>query len=264
MAQLDADRIASLLDRPEAWNVHVADEVSSTNDDVLAVPPTGVDALGAVLFAERQSAGRGRRGNPWFSGPPESNLIFSCRVQPRWPMPTWGRLTHLTALALKRALDDYPPARPLVKWPNDLYLGRAKVAGILTETKLRSGHEAIGVIGVGMNVNVLKEELPEEIRDLATSLREVTGMGVDREGLAATILDALTEVLSSSPDDFTSYLDELRGAHYLLGQTIRARLGESSIEGKAIDLGPEGELVIETSVGKREILTSADEVRLTH
>ncbi len=258
---LDAEGIAAALEREDAWAIHVVDEVTSTNDAVLNLS-VGSGTVGTVLFAERQSAGRGRRGNMWFGGPPESNLLFSCRVQPAWPRRDWGRLTHLTALALKRAIECYPPASPLVKWPNDLYLGDRKVSGILAETKMQGGGKASAVIGVGMNVNVQQDELPLEIRDLATSLREVTGTWIDRESLAAGILDAFTELLTSPADVFSEHLVELKEAHYLLGKPVRVRLGAETIEGTAIDLGTEGELVLEMSQGETRVLTSADEVRV--
>ena len=260
-AVLDAESVGVALERKDAWSIHVTDEVASTNDAVLDLP-VGSETVGTVLFAERQTAGRGRRGNVWFGGPPESNLLFSCRVRPAWPLRDWGRLTHLTALALKRALEGYPPASPLVKWPNDLYLGDRKVSGILAETKMQGGGEASAVIGVGVNVNVQQDELPEEIRDLATSLREVTGTWIDRVGFAAGILDRLSDILSSPAEAFAKQLAELKKAHYLLGKPVRARLGVKIIEGTAIDLGSEGELVLDVGGGKRCLLASTDEVRV--
>ncbi|MDC0504500.1 hypothetical protein OAN94_09505, partial [Verrucomicrobiales bacterium] len=73
---LDAESVGAALEREDAWSIHVTDEVASTNDAVLDLP-VGSETVGTVLFAERQTAGRGRRGNVWFGGPPESNLLFS-------------------------------------------------------------------------------------------------------------------------------------------------------------------------------------------
>ena len=257
---LDADGIRQHLKQPEAWEIHIAEEVSSTNDAVLRLPPAS-DQASTVLFAESQTAGRGRRGNAWSSGPFGSNLLFSCLVHPNWPPVLWGRLTHVMALVLKRALDNYPPAQPLVKWPNDLYLGDQKVSGILVETEVRGEGHAHAVIGVGINVNVTEDEIPQELRGQATSLRAVTRTWVDREMLASTILDGLAEALASAPETFPSILAELKTSHYLIGKPIRARVGEGTVEGIAVDLGSEGELVIETSEGRRKHLTSVDEVR---
>ena len=262
MASLDTDAIKALMALPEAWDVRMVESCESTNDAVLTLPKTTNGAVGSVLFTERQLAGRGRRGNVWFSGPPESNLIFSCRVSPPWPLPQWVRLTHLTTLALTRALDGYPPALPLVKWPNDIYLGKRKLSGILTETHVRGAGEAVAVIGLGVNVNVLHEEIPEEIPPMATSLREVTGTWIDREALAARVLDALAEILMANPEQFLEFLAELRAAHYLLGKEVRARTCNGLLEGKAVDLGPEGELILQLADGAHLTVSSADEVRL--
>ena len=258
---LEADGIRAHLEHGEAWQIHVAQEVTSTNDAVLALP-RGEGSLGVVLFAESQTTGRGRRGTAWFSGPAGSNLSFSCALRPPWPAGCWGRLTHVTALALKRALEAYPPVCPLVKWPNDVYLGEGKVAGILTETERRGRSPALAVVGVGINVNLAPDDLPQSLRDEATSLRAETNTWIDREILAGSILDGLAEVYTAPANDFVAVLDELRSAHCLLGKTVCVRTGHDTIEGLAVDLGPEGELIIEAADGQREKLASADEVRI--
>lgn len=260
MARLDRDAIRECLAQSSAWQIHVADEVSSTNDAVLALLGEQVTEP-VVLFAERQTAGRGRRGKAWFGGAPECNLLFSCAVPLGWPAPLWSRLTHVTALALKRAFEAFPQIQPRVKWPNDVYLGDKKVAGILVETEMRAEGKSVAVIGVGINVNVGHDEIPEPLRGLATSLRAETQTWIDREHLAGSILDALNEALKGLEGSFESMLDELRGSHYLLGRAVRAQRGEDSLEGMAIGLGPEGELMLETSEGKLMMLSSADEVR---
>jgi BirA family biotin operon repressor/biotin-[acetyl-CoA-carboxylase] ligase len=248
------------MTRGDAWSIHVADEVPSTNDAVLQLP-WKPDEVGVVLFAERQTAGRGRRGNAWFGGPSGANLLFSCAVRPQLPVVHWSRLTHGTALALKRVLESYPTLKPLVKWPNDIYLKERKVAGILVETETRDDATGVAVIGVGLNVNGAEEDLPPEIRSQATSLRAETATWVDREGLAGALLDALTQVLTELPQAFGEVLEEVKASHYLLHRTVRARLGEGCVEGRVIDLGPEGELILEGDGGRRQVVTSADEVR---
>ncbi len=264
--RLDPDGIRHGMASADAWDIHVVDEVDSTNDGVLHVLPAADEAeagmLGSVLFAEEQTAGRGRRGHAWFSGPAGSNLLFSCAVRPRWPIRYWGRLTHVTALALKRALDGIAMAQPLVKWPNDVYVNDRKVSGILVETEMRGAGEALAVIGIGINVNVSAGEIPEDLQGLATSLRAETGTWIDRERLAGTILDGLAECLRASEDAFDGVLDELREAHYLLGRRVRVRTGQVVEVGQAIDLGPEGELIVEWPGGDCRPLSSADEVRL--
>lgn len=258
---LDPDGIRHHLADAGAWEIHVASEVESTNDAVLTFSREK-GSMGSVLFAEKQSAGRGRRGNVWSSGAPGSDLLFSCAVRPPGPAASWSRLTHVTALALKRAFERYPPVRPLVKWPNDIYVKEKKVSGILVETEMCGTNHGVAVIGIGVNVNGSLDDLPSEFRSRATSLRAETQTLINREMLAAHILDHLTESLRLLPGKFHRVIEELREAHYLLGKPLRVRLGQGTREGIAIDLGPEGELIMETHGGTRLCLSSADDVRL--
>lgn len=246
----------------DAWSIHVQDEVESTNDAVLSFPLREGPG-GTALFAESQSMGRGRRGNPWIGEPAGANLLFSCALRPvGLPVRRWSRLTHGTSLAMKRVLESFPTLRPQVKWPNDVYLNGRKVAGILVESEVRENAEsAVAVIGVGLNVNVSAEDIPEALKTVATSLRVETQTWFDRERLAGDFLDALTEVMEILPHSFGAVLEELKLSHYLLNRSVRARLGGTVREGRAVDLGPEGELILETGGGERLILTSADEVR---
>lgn len=263
MPRLDPEAIREGMDPSDAWDVHVADEVASTNDAVLEIQNQSATSMGTALFAEDQTAGRGRRGHAWLGGSPGSNLLFSCRVRPAWPLLQWSRLTHLTALALKRTLEDFPALRPKVKWPNDLYLEDRKVAGILVETHTRGDGSADAVIGVGLNVNWAESDLPDGLRAPATSLRIETGLWVDREALAASVLEALREVLRAPAEAFESALDELRGAHYLLGREVSILMGSERRLATARDLGPEGELVVAWQAdGRTEALSNVDEVRL--
>jgi biotin-(acetyl-CoA carboxylase) ligase len=80
--------------------------------------------------------------------------------------------------------------------------------------------------------------------------------------LAARILNGLTEALNSPPEAFVTVLEELKSSYYLMNKPIRARLGDGTVEGLVVDLGSEGELIVETSEGSREQLTSVDEVRV--
>ncbi len=263
--------IAALLD-PEAiheaiasewrddWGLEVVQETRSTNDAILELT---TETPFRALFAEQQTHGRGRRGNEWFSGGPGENLIMSCAYACPWPLPHWNRLTNVVALAVKRTLDDLPPARPLVKWPNDIFLGHRKVAGILIETKVSTGqHSPLAVLGIGINANGSMESMPEPITSTATSIRDVTGTIIDRNLLAATILSQLSAALQQAQNHFADQIDELRQAAYLTGKLIRARLPNGEVRGLAEGLSDEGELLVRLDDGSLRAITSAEEVRV--
>ena len=238
------------------FDIRVAGQTGSTNDDAFAI---GVPGL--AIFAEHQTAGRGRRGDAWVS-PQGTNLLFSLLLHPATPSETWTRLPHLAGLAVCHAIaSQFPGLSPArLKWPNDVYLAEKKLAGILVESRSTLGRAAV-VVGIGVNVNGLESEFPERLRPLATTLREHTGHVIDRNDLAAAILAEWAALYPAELDgDFSRIREELRARSWLLGRSIAIRQGQREITGTAADVGPEGELVVELSDGTREIVVSAERV----
>lgn len=241
------------------WTLQVVEETRSTNDAVIDLAS---DTPFRALLAERQTHGRGRRGNDWFGGSAGENLMLSCAYHCPWPLNQWSRLTHVMALSVKRTLEVLPPARPMVKWPNDIFLGHRKVAGILIETKVAADQsQSLAVLGIGINVNIDVESMPKAIASTATSLGEVTGSIIDRNVLAATLLTQWNVALNEAQDHFANQLDELREAAYLTGKQVRARTPNGTVLGFAEGLGDEGELLLRKDDGSIEAITSAEEVR---
>jgi BirA family biotin operon repressor/biotin-[acetyl-CoA-carboxylase] ligase len=161
---------------------------SSTNDFAAALAPTAGE--GAVVIADTQTAGRGRLGRAWFS-PPGSGLYVSVVVTPG-RSPYGVRATRLVTLAAGVALaQGVAAASGLavdVKWPNDLYIGRRKLAGILAESSASGAADAI-VLGFGINVSLAA--YPPELADRATSLESELGRPVDRSLLLAESIASL-------------------------------------------------------------------------
>jgi len=149
--------------------LHHLYSVDSTNS--YAVGLLGQDksaAHGTVVMAERQTAGRGRRGRSWISIP-GVGLYISIILRPEISSSLAPLLTLGTAVAAHDAIERATELEVDIKWPNDLLLGRKKICGILSELEAEVDHVRAMVIGVGINVN--NEEFPEEIADSATSLR---------------------------------------------------------------------------------------------
>jgi BirA family biotin operon repressor/biotin-[acetyl-CoA-carboxylase] ligase len=172
--------------------VAVVDEVASTNDAVLeALARDGEGASGLVLFAEKQTAGRGRHGRPWHSRPGKS-LTFSAAVRAR-SIPSVPALVAATAVALREAAERESGTTLRIKWPNDLLAKGLKVCGILVEARSQGAHVDLA-IGVGLNVNEdLERDLDPSVRTTATSLAAVAGHSIDRSKLAYAILSRLDE-----------------------------------------------------------------------
>ena len=256
----------ALAARFEPW---VVAETGSTNSDLLAQGRDHAVAEGRVLFAESQTAGRGRRGDPWVS-PPGTNLLFSILLRPGGPIAAWLRLPHLAGIAVCRAIESVLPGleeTPWLKWPNDVFLGEWKVAGILVESRggLREdGSPApFAVLGIGLNVNLPPEAFPEDLRSLATSLSGHAGHRLDRNAVAAAFLAEWAALYPAAlePSAFGEPREELRRRSFLTGREVVVFSGNRQIAGTAIDAGPEGELIVEKTDGERETIVSADGVR---
>ena len=254
MIPLDCD---TLNDPASPWLVTVLDEVASTSDWI----KTRVSELqvGSVVFAESQTAGRGRRDNRWIAQRGQ-DIMFSLLLKPDAAIENWPRITTLAALAVCKAIEAELPLDPRIKWPNDIYLGGRKVSGLLAETvSTREGLRL--VLGIGLNVNTL--EFPPEIE--ATSLLKCLPSPVvrtiDRNSLGRRLLDALHQEADRIQNDFSAAISEVRERSWLLGKPIRASVDGTEVHGHALDLSEEGHLVIQLPDGYTATVASAENVR---
>jgi BirA family transcriptional regulator, biotin operon repressor / biotin---[acetyl-CoA-carboxylase] ligase len=224
------------------------ERIDSTNDRVRELLGAGED--GIVVVADMQTAGRGRRGRSWHS-PPGLNLMLSAGLRVGLPAGAAWRLGASTALAVRKA--SMPYADLQVKWPNDLVTrDGAKVAGLLLETAMTNERVVEAIIGIGINVNWRRADMPADIADRATSLRDLTGTEVDRTALLRRLLESLdAEVLGLERGE--SPLARLRAASWLDGRPVRVSVAESDVEGVVSGIGDDGALVVETARGPREV-----------
>lgn len=171
----------------------------STMDAAAALAQGGA-AHGVVVLAEAQTRGRGRRGTSWAS-PPGAGLYFSFIA--RLPDPrTLPLLTLAAGVAVRDGINSSTGMVADLKWPNDLLVGRRKLAGILAEGHAVGTPEQAVVIGVGLNV--LRAAYPPDVRARATSIEDELGRQVDRGRLLADILISLWDRLAQlghSPSD---------------------------------------------------------------
>jgi BirA family biotin operon repressor/biotin-[acetyl-CoA-carboxylase] ligase len=178
--------LAGLLGRSRAGlgpfsTVHYFSEVASTNDVAAQL------GEGAVVLADRQTAGRGRRGHTWFS-PPGSGLYASVVLAPGRssdPRRATALLTLAAGAALAEGVDAACGLRVDLKWPNDLYVLRRKLAGILAEA---SGERV--VLGFGINTSIAS--YPPDLRERATSIESELGRSIDRYPVFVETLAALS------------------------------------------------------------------------
>jgi BirA family biotin operon repressor/biotin-[acetyl-CoA-carboxylase] ligase len=232
--------------------------IGSTNDRARELLE-GADGHGSVVVAEEQTSGRGRRGRTWQS-PPGRNLLMSVALVPELAAVEAWRLGLATALAVAEACD--PVAPVALKWPNDI-VGAAdgrKLGGLLIET-MAEGDRLGAVLGIGINVNWRRAEMPAELEVNATSLADFARGPVDREALLDRVLDGL-EVEITAIEAGDSPLERYRARCSTLGSAVSVETVEGTVHGRAVDLDPTGALVVEDAEGSRHIVTGGEVTRV--
>jgi BirA family biotin operon repressor/biotin-[acetyl-CoA-carboxylase] ligase len=238
------------------WHdIRVVAETGSTNADLLAAAGSGIGE-GVVLAAEAQSAGRGRMGRRFVS-PPRAALMFSVLLRPAAvPLAVRGWVPLLTGVAVASALRGGAAVNARLKWPNDVLVNGAKVAGILAE---QSG-DAI-VVGTGINVSTSRDELPVPE---ATSLALEGAAGTDRGVLLARVLAELERWYRAwarqRGDAAASGLrQEYQRLCATLGSQVRVSLpGGTIVTGTASEVDQTGRLVVRSAA--QAVAVSAGDV----
>ncbi|MBI4400943.1 MAG: biotin--[acetyl-CoA-carboxylase] ligase [Nitrospirae bacterium] len=249
---------AVLRTRKLGQTLHILEETPSTNTAALALAQKGAED-GTVVVAERQTAGRGRLGRRWFS-PPGENLYCSVILRPT-PAPdriaewlSWAPL--LSAVATARAVQAVSGLHPLLKWPNDILVGHRKLGGVLCESNGSHAHGTFVVVGIGLNVNTKRENFPDDLREIATSLAAEAGHSFDRAALLAALLAELEataeSLLMGKPTTFVHVYTALCST---VGRRVRVNLaGGESVEGWADSIGMDGSLRIKKDGANTETM----------
>ncbi len=186
---LDGDALRAALGGQLIGNqIIVLEETTSTNDVVYQMAPENEEGL--VVFAERQSAGRGQHGKRWESSA-HRGLWFSILLRPQIAAQDSARITTWAAQTIADTLRSEFGLPATVKPPNDVYCEDRKLAGVLLEMRAVPGAHHIGILGIGLNVNQRLEDFPEELRERAGSLALALDRELDRHQVAVAILRAL-------------------------------------------------------------------------
>lgn len=236
---------ALLVERLSAarWQeIIIFDEVESTNGYALQMLAEGTLRDGAVIIANRQTAGRGRFKRAWFS---EGGLALTVvAVSPELPHRL-GPVTLNAGVAVAKGLKNATGRDFYLKYPNDVMSEKEhgkKVAGILVEAKPAQGGTAL-IIGIGVNVG--QSRFPDEIASIACSLRQL-GLETPRETVAAEILNALEADLERP---FCDLREEWLKMDCTIGRPVRIKNLKVDIEGTAAGLDDNGSLLVNTTRG---------------
>lgn len=242
--------------------IYLYGEVDSTNAKLRALA-RGRAVEGAVVLAEGQTAGRGRRGQEWFS-PAGVNLYASVLLRPAIAPRELGVFSFVASLALADAVKE-AGAPPAIKWPNDVLVNGRKVGGTLLECALRGDALDYLIVGVGVNLNVERAVLHAALGPsglFASSLAAELGHEVDRNAFAAAWLNALDRWARTWTERGASaVLEAWRGRDIVAGRRVQVRGATGTYEGRAAGVDAAGAMVVEDTLGARHTLTN-DELRI--
>lgn len=243
-SELDSDAVQAKLHGRWGATTAVLDVTASTMDDAAAAASRGAPD-GHLIVADRQESGRGAHGRAWES-PPGTDLYFSVVARPNLEPSSIALVTLATGLGVRDAVASFVPDRTVeVKWPNDVWIGRRKCAGVLVESRMSGPSIDWVIVGVGLNVNRL--EWAPELQSIATSiLQERGGDPLDRsEVLAAVVGQVESWVGRLVAHGGGALIDALRSHLALVGERVRWEDGEGTFEG----VGPSGAALVRTASG---------------
>lgn len=231
------------------FNIHWFSVLTSTNDKCMEMASQGADE-GLVIAAEFQSLGRGQRGNKWDSER-GMNLTFSILARPTFlAVADQFYLSKVTSVAICDWLSAYlPPELVKIKWPNDIYIGNRKVAGLLIENSFSGRYMEISVVGIGINLNQINfsDEIPNP-----TSLILETGKEILPENALGELLYCFKSryeslIANERKKIDTDYLNliyrkDIFCKYYSEGEEFDAKITDVLATGELILQTPEGEV----------------------
>lgn len=232
-------------------------ETDSTNIQAKNLAAEGAGE-GTLVIAEKQIAGKGRKGRVWFS-PVGNGIYVSLIVRPTLPPAEAAKMMLMTAVAVAEAVVSVAPLNVRIKWPNDILVNEKKMAGILTEISTDMDAVDYMIIGLGLNVNTPAGEFPPEIRTLATSLRAETGRTFSRAAVLRAVLQSFeTHYDRFMTAGFEPILEKWKAYADIIGRKIRVDMIGRSITGDVLEVDRDGVLVIQDDEGKIHKIVSGD------
>lgn len=233
--------------------------IDSTNSKAKQLAEEGYPH-GTLVVADRQEAGRGRRGRNWDS-PSGVNIYMTLLLKPDIEIAHASMLTLVTALAVVQAVEKQTGIEAGIKWPNDIVINGKKVCGILTEMSAQFDYINHIVIGIGINVH--NESFPEEISERATSLFCETGKHYSRAAMIEDILEFFETYyeIYLKTQDLSGLTGEYNRKLVNCGRGVRILDPKEPFEGTALGINEKGELLVETEGEVRRVAYGEVSVR---
>jgi BirA family biotin operon repressor/biotin-[acetyl-CoA-carboxylase] ligase len=233
-------------------------KVDSTNIVAYGLAEKGMKE-GTVILADEQDKGKGRHGRHW-SSPSKGGIYMSCILRPSIAPNEISRITLLAAIAVAQAIRDITSLDVNIKWPNDIMIDHKKLCGILTEMKGEQDSVDFVILGIGINVNTPKNELP---KGAASIKGELLSHGIkinpSRVELTKKVLERLEEYYNlMKSEGFEPIIDIWKDLSVMIGSRVKVSLYGKTFEALAHDINPDGALVVRTESGVLEKISSGD------
>ena len=249
--------IRSLMDTEWAGkNIVYFDEIDSTNNRAKELGEKD-GAHGTLFVADRQVAGKGRRGRVWES-PKGISIYMTILLRPDLIPTKAPMLTLVMAQSVAEGIREVTGMETGIKWPNDIVMNGKKVCGILTEMSAQLDYINHVVIGIGINVQ--NESFPKEIEQVATSILMETGQHVNRAELIEAVLEQFERYyeIFLETEDLSGLVKEYNAHLINMQKQVRVLDPKEPYEAKAMGITPHGELIVDTWEGRK--LVSSGEV----
>jgi len=231
------------------FNILYYPEVSSTMDTAKDLARKNCPHF-TVVVAGRQTRGRGRLERQWLSD--DGGLYFTMVLRPDIAVLLSSRVNFLASLTLAHVLRELFQIDAAVKWPNDILVNGYKISGMISELEVEKDRVIFISIGLGINVN----NDPSPAEPMASSLKKITGREISKKMLLARFLDEFEKRLKKA--EFENVIADWKTYTVTLGRRVKIVTHKEVSEGLAIDVEPDGALVLELADGSRKRIVYGD------
>ncbi len=233
-------------------DIHSFDVINSTNDKAYELAEGGA-ADGTIVVAGAQTKGKGRMGRRWSS--PKGGIYLSLILRPKMMPTDLAKITLIAAVSVAETIREKTGIECLIKWPNDILVGKNKLCGILTELKAEQDSTAFVILGIGINANIKPHILPKH----ATSISKELGRDLQRTDFTKALLKNIeTHYILFKENKFKRIIEEWKNLSATLNRRVKIAYKTHTIEGQAIDLDENGSLVVRLDNGLNERILAGD------
>lgn len=253
-----AEALANYMAKQRIASIQFEEATESTNRVLKELAKNGAKE-GQVVFANEQSDGRGRLGRSFYS-PKDKGIYLSILLRPDDKASEMTPLTAWVAVAMANAIEAVSGVRPQIKWVNDLVMNGKKIGGIMTELAVKEDSNKVDyiVVGIGINVNGTIEELPDELKELASSIEAETGIFLDRAKLMAEMIREMDLLSENWQIETAKYLEQYRADCITIGKEVRVISANGERKATALSVEPDFSLLVRYEVGTVERVYSGE------